>query len=361
MAAWEDYLRDIYFNPSKPASLSGPDKVYRFVKKEGKFNISKYKTRKWLQRHEAYSLQRPNRKPANRSHINVAGIDDQWSADLIDMVKFSKYNDEFSYVLVVIDVFSKFLWLRGDSVAIAFKDIFTQGRHPSRIRTDKGQEFRAKVVQSLFRTRDIRHMYAQSEVKAAVSERVLKTVKTKLYRYFTYKQSYRYIDQLQSFVDGYNQTIHNTIDIAPADVTVDNAETVRLDTYLSRHTKNTIPNKKMRFRFNVGDSVRITYLRNIFTREYDERWTGEIFTIAKRFWRQSVPIYRLKDYNDVEITGSFYQSELQKVDLRDDDMWKIEKVLKTRGKGRNKQLYVKWLHWPIKFSSWINANDAVDA
>ena len=72
-------------------------------------------------------MQRPLRKPSNKTHIVVAGIDDQWSADLMDVVKFSKYNDGFAYVLVVIDVFSKYLWLRklkdkkGDSVARAFQ------------------------------------------------------------------------------------------------------------------------------------------------------------------------------------------------------------------------------------------------
>jgi len=70
-----------------------------------------------------------------------------------------------------------------------------------------------------------------------------------------------------------------------------------------------------------------------------------------------MPVYRLKDYNGEDITGSFYQSELQKVELKEDDMWKVEWILKTRGKGRNKQYYVKWLHWPKKFNSWINASN----
>ena len=101
----------IMTRPVLPA-FRGPDKLYVYVKKDGKYNISKYKIKKWLQRQESYSMQRPLRKPSNRTHIVVAGIDDQWSADLMDMVKFSKYNDEFAYVLVVIDVFSKYLWLR---------------------------------------------------------------------------------------------------------------------------------------------------------------------------------------------------------------------------------------------------------
>jgi hypothetical protein len=49
--------------------------------------------------------------------------------------------------------------------------------------------------------------------------------------------------------------------------------------------------------------------------------------------RGRLPKYRLKDFHDEEIKGTFYQSELQKVDLRDDDMWNIEKILKTKGKG----------------------------
>lgn len=361
--SWENYLKEIYFDPKNPASLSGPSKLYTYVKRDGKYDISKYKITKWLQQQEPYSLQRAIRKPVHRTPIIVAGIDDQWSADLMDMVKFSKHNVGTAYVLVVIDVFSKYLWLRplkdkrGPGVAEAFKDIFKMGRKPQRIRTDKGQEFRAKTVQSLFNAENIQHFYALNEKKASVSERVLKTIKTKIYRYFTYKQSYRYIDKLQSFADGYNKTKHMTIDMAPGDVTKNNSEEVRLAAYFARHKKHPTIKKKWRFRFKVGDHVRITHLRNPFSREYDEKWTGEIFSIASRFWRTTVPIYRLKDYNGEDITGTFYQSELQKVYVDENSMWKVEKILRTQGQGRNKRYFVKWLRWPKQFNSWINASD----
>ena len=361
MASWERYLKKIYYDPSNAASFAGPEKLYHFVKRDRKFNISKYKIKKWLQRQEAYSIQRPLRRPQNRTNIIVAGIDDQWSADLMDMVKFAKYNDGYSYVLVVIDVFSKYLWLRnlkdkkGDSVAKAFQDILKEGRKPNRIRSDKGQEFRARSVQLIFKTHGIRHFYALNMVKASISERVLKTIKSKIYRYFSYKQSYRYIDELQNFAKGYNRTVHSTIDMAPAEVNSKNEETVRLSTYFSRSHQKTA--KQLRFRFKIGDHVRITHLRNVFTREYDEKWTGEIFIIAQRFWRQAQPIYKIKDYHGEEIQGTFYQSELQKVTLTDNDLWKIERIVKTRGNGQNKQYFVKWLYWPEKFSSWVKTRD----
>ena len=56
----------------------------------------------------------------------------------------------------------------------------------------------------------------------------------------------------------------------------------------------------------------------------------------------------------MEITGTFYQSELQKIDIKDDELWEIETILKIKGKGHNKQLYVKWLNWPHKFDSWVS-------
>ena len=108
---------------------------------------SKYRIRKWLQKEDAFSLQRESRKPVKRSRIVVAGIDDQWSADLMDMVKFATSNQGVRFILVVIDVFSKYLWLRplkdkkGPSIVEAFESIFKEGRKPERIRMDKGQEF----------------------------------------------------------------------------------------------------------------------------------------------------------------------------------------------------------------------------
>ena len=359
--SWENYLKNIYYNPSNPASLSGPDKLYQFVKKDGRYMLSKYRIRKWLQREEAYGLQREARKTLKRSRIVVAGIDDQWSADLMDMVKFTKSNQGVRYILVVIDVFSKYLWLRplkdkkGSSVVEAFESIFQEGRTPERIRTDKGQEFRARVVQSLFKSENIRHMFAESDVKASISERVIKTVKSKIYRYFTHTQSYEYVNELQHFAEGYNKTVHRTIDMKPIDVRRDNEEEARVATYLSRKKPERSINK-LRFKFKVGDYVRISHTRNIFTRAYDESWTGEIFKVAQRFVRDGVPLYRLTDYNETEeIKGSFYTSELSKTEPP--ETFKVEQILKTRGKGKNKQYYVKFLHYPKQFNQWILASD----
>ncbi len=84
----EKYLHSIYFDPSKPASFSGPDKLYNYVKKQGQYEISKYKIRKWLQQQEPYSLSKPVRRRFIRNHVITAGIDDLWEADLFDVKIF---------------------------------------------------------------------------------------------------------------------------------------------------------------------------------------------------------------------------------------------------------------------------------
>ena len=359
MEAWQDYLKNIYFNPLHPASFGGPEKLYRAVKEEGRFELSRNQVKKWLHKQEPYSLQKAVRYSFQRTPIVVAGIDDQWSADLMDMKKYAQDNNDYSYVLVVVDTFSKFMWVRplkdkqGTTVSKAFQDIFKGNRKPKRIRTDKGQEFRAKPVTSLMQSLGIQQLFAQNEKKAAISERAIKTIKSKIYRFMTHKNNFKYIDNLQDFVDAYNSAKHRTIDMAPNKVNQDNEEDVRISTYYSHdHTYKAKP-----FKFKSGDRVRISHLRNPFSREYDQRWSGEIFTIANRFRRGGVAVYRLKDYDNEDITGSFYQKELQKVDLDENNMFKIESILKTRGKGKQKQYFVKWLYWPKKFNSWVKASD----
>ena len=75
--------------------------------------------------------------------------------------------------------------------------------------------------------------------------------------------------------------------------------------------------------------------------------------------RQGQPIYTVVDWYDNPVKGTFYQKELQKVDSTDDDIFKVEKVLKYRGRGAQHEALVKWLGWPKKFNSWIPAKNLI--
>lgn len=145
--SWEDYLEQVYYNPVNAGSFSGPDKLYQYVRKQGKYVLSKYKIRKWLQRQEAYSLQKGVRRRFKRNKVIVLGIDDQWDADLMDMSKYSKQNDGVAFILIVIDIFSKFLWMhpledkKGQSVTAAFEVFSRKVDAPPNFVPTKGRNF----------------------------------------------------------------------------------------------------------------------------------------------------------------------------------------------------------------------------
>ncbi|WAR29498.1 hypothetical protein MAR_003066 [Mya arenaria] len=171
---------------------------------------------------------------------------------------------------------------------------------------------------------DVRFFSDPKQNKASTSERAILTIKRRLYRYFTHNDSYSYLPVSQDIAYSYNHTYRRTIGMPPSDVTDTNQE----------ETQN-------------------CHLRNVFTRAYDETYTGEIFQIHKRYHRRTLPIYRLRDLQDEEIKGTFYESELQKKN----NTFKIDKIEKTKGKGKYKQYFVKWKYYPKQFNSLNNASD----
>ena len=104
-------------------------------------------------------------------------------------------------------------------------------------------------------------------------------------------------------------------------------------------------------KFKVGDHVRISKYKNIFAKGYTPNWSEEVFVINKI--KNTVPwTYVINDLNGEEITGSFYEKELQKTNQKE---FRIEKVLKRKGD----KLYVKWKGYNNSFNSWINQKDLV--
>lgn len=110
--SWEDYFVEIYYDPANAGSFWGPEKLHRYVHKEWKYVLGKYNIRKWLQRQDAYSLQQGVRRRFKRNKVITFGIDDHWDVDLVDMSKYAKENNGVSFILVVIDIFFQYLWMR---------------------------------------------------------------------------------------------------------------------------------------------------------------------------------------------------------------------------------------------------------
>jgi hypothetical protein len=361
----EKYLESIYTNPKHSGSFSGPEKLYQAVKKEGKFTIGRGRIRKWLQGNDTYTFNRIVHKNIKRNEVAVAGIDDMWDADIFFMKDYAKKNDGFQYVLLMIDIFSRYTWVRplktkyGKEIIEAMESIFVEGRQPVKLRTDKGREMTNVALQNFYKRRNIHHFCTHNETQANYAERCIKTFKTKIFRFMRHKNTH---SELQNFASGYNHAKHRSLGMAPMDVDKDNEGEIRLQQYLIKHgrpkqktkiKKEVKKRKRLIFKFKIGDKVRIPIIKGKFDREYDQKWTTEVFTVSDRFKRRGIPVYILKDWNNDIMEGTFYAKEMQKVSIHDDKLYVIEKVIK---KKRN-MVFVKWRGWPSKFNSWIPSSE----
>ncbi len=157
----------------------------------------------------------------------------------------------------------------------------------------------------------------------------------------------RYIDDLQNIVKAINHSYHRMKRCRPVDVNCDNEMEVWETLYDQKQ-----PSKLPRFKFEVGDQVRITKEKHVFEKGYLPNFTQEIFTMVERVPRKP-PVYRLNDWNNEPIEGVFYEQELVKTIKEADDVYKIEKILQRRTKRGIKEVYVKWLGYPNTFNQWV--------
>ncbi len=152
-------------------------------------------------------------------------------------------------------------------------------------------------------------------------------------RYRTKRQTNRWIDVLDSVTLSYNNTYHRTIKKTPASVKPrDEAEIWRTRYETVPKSKRVSSKSDTKYRFKIGDKVRISHLRRPFQREYDERWTLEYFLVIERGKKQGIPIYEIEDLLGDDVDGTFYGNELSKISIDDDAVFRVEKVLKRRKK-----------------------------
>ena len=266
-----------YYDPASPGSYGGIQRLHRSSKQP----ISKVKD--FLQSQRTYQLHKQRRIRFKRRKYIVSEIDDLWQADLADMQKLKDQNDGFAYLLVVIDVFSKFLFVRpirqklGAQTRDAMQDIISDsGRKPKNLMTDKGTEFVNEEARHYYTDMGINFYTANNaETKAAVAERVIRTIKSRIYRYMTKNNTKRYIDVLQAIVNSYNNSKHRTIGMCPADV---NAKT---ESFV-RQKMMPLQLNDPKFKYKTHDDVRIAIYPSRFAKGYTPQWTDEIFQILKR-------------------------------------------------------------------------------
>ena len=342
-------MNKVYYDATNPASYGGVRPLARET------NRGVRSTNTWLNTQNAYTLHKPVRKKFLRRKTFAKSIGDLYQADLLDMQSLSRFNESHRYILTCIDIFSKKAFAiplidkRGVTLVAALLRIFSDTT-PNMLQTDRGSEVLNHQVQDLLKNYNIHHYWSfNDDIKAACVERFNRSLKTRMYRYFTAHHTNRWIDVLQDLVDSYNKSFHRTIGMTPNDVTSENSIQISERVYPQKVAPI--------WKFQVGDLVRITRYKHVFVKGYVQNWSVELFVIDIRY--PTAPVtYGLKDLAGEEIKGKFYQQELQKV-IKTDEEYIVEKVLKTRKRNGQVEHFVKWQGYADKFNSWTTDVHAV--
>lgn len=294
-------------------------------------------------------------KPKNYRQIISRAVDAHWQLDLATMWGFRdnwygrpSENDNYVYVLVIIDVFSRYMWLipLKEKTAEATRQGFikTLPRQPLVVTCDEGKEFEGSF-KTYLRQRGIQTWRIYGKHKASIAERAIRTFQTYLWKLLEARQTRRWIDLLPLVAEYYNNQPHSALNGLTPTQACDPANYDMLWDHQFGLVKPDIPVPP---RFRVDDRVRVSVQRSAFEKGYYGNWSREIYRV-RTVSRGHPVMYQLENPDGSVIVGKFYEEELLKSAVPDakievakterivpKDYTQIEKVIDavTTWKGR---------------------------
>ena len=240
-------------------------------------------------------------------------------ADLIEYPNDKYNNSGYSFILVLVDCFTKMLYAAPmkrkskEWTADAFQSIFKKmDRFPLNLVTDGGLEFFNSNVRDVFQNYGINHYRTPTitKWKASVVERAIRTIKSRLEKYFKHVGKRKWIDVVSKIVENINRTPHSTHGLPPRDVNDENREEVYKKLY---------PKTKLSVvcRLQKGDRVRKLKEKNIFDKGYKQNWSDEIYIIRDVRQSNQVCWYKLQTLTNKKISGIWYYYQLNLVSKDD--------------------------------------------
>lgn len=358
-----DLLRSIYYDASNPASFGSVDKLFRAAS-EIDPSIKRTNVEDFLSGEFAYTLHRKIVRKFRRNPVVASFHSELAQADLIDLRKYMAENDDFRYILTMIDVFSKVAFavpVKTKSAIDMEKALMSilETYKPSNLQTDDGREFTNKRVQKLLKQHMVHYYVAKNEViKCAVVERFQRTLMTRISKYFTSKGHHRFLEILPSMISSYNNGFHRSIRMTPVQATSADKSVVFMNLYGFNNERELLRDEyKHRPKHAAGTFVRVPKIKNIFEKGYRQTFTDEIFKVLSSNTNHENPVYKLEDSRGKAVPGSFYEHEVQKV--ANNDLYRVE-VLGKRKRGGVDEVKVRYVNFPDVQPEWINEKNIQD-
>ena len=364
-----------------PASFSSAKKLLAAARVE-RSDITLNDVKQYLSTQPSFTKHGFVPKTYRKSMVIVRAPGILLSSDLADFSNLKDHNNGFRYLIVFIDCYSRRLWAfpikdkRGETVSKVLDDYLLHHHYNfSSLWVDRGKEYHNSHVEKICKKHDI-NMYSvmNYRVKASFSERVIRTIKSKLYRLFTHFNSYNYIDHLDSVVMAYNESRHvgllgltpNQVDNITDRDTLDNLTKKMIKQKFGNY--GAIKRRRHQLDLSLKDILPVnTYVRllainadHVFNKSYVPLFTEEVFAIESINLKENPITYRLRDLNREIIEGRVYRNEL-KVAAKP-TLFDIEKIIQKKycRKTKKKLVLVKFIGYPDSFNLWLDAKDLVN-
>ena len=180
---------------------------------------------------------------------------------------------------------------------------------PTQFSSDKGSEFSTThpaIFDVLVEKYGLVIFKLKEPKKASIVERFIRTLKTRLERYFTEKNTRRWLSILPEISQAINNTVNRSIGIAPNKVTFENRKQI----FRKLYGKRALPSV---CKYSIGDVVRIPSKKNIFDKGYKPNWSKRLYKISKVKTDHTVCYYKLVDFDGESLDRSYYHEELNLV------------------------------------------------
>lgn len=295
----------------------------------------------------------PARRPAHYPKVVAADVDDIWGLDLADMSEWHESNDGNKFILVIVDVFSRYAWcvpMLNKTAAVAWTALsrVLSDHRVNKIWVDQGTEFYNKIWTAHLKKLKMKRYSTYGDSKVAIVERFIRTLKTRIWRHFITTGKRKWIDALPGIVATYNATIHSSLaGLTPTQARqpINKAKILALNP----------PPRLGVPKYQLGQWVRISRIKGTFEKGFHPSFSFEIFEIVGI--DPSFPVrYYLRDYYGEDVHGCFYESMMRPVS--DPTLFPVEKVLERRVKDGEEEGLAKFVGY--EKPRWMPASALTD-
>ena len=322
MTKYSKLLSNLYYKQDKPFGFSSVKKLFIEAKKHNS-KITLKDVQRWFTTQDIPSRFSASKKKFKRPIFATSNFNHVWMGDLAFFITLSRYNEGKKYMLAICDMYSRRLIsciaLRTKTAAEtgkAFERVIKETNSKCSIfLTDKGGEF---INPKLYKLYGIKHQVTEDpSQKVAILERVLHTIKVRLYRLMAREKSFRWIDKMEQVMAAYNDDPNRSLGgLTPNQAAQrKNKSLVFFNSVAFPETKR-LSKSTPTFKYNVGDYVRISLKQN-FGKSYLGNYSQVLYKISERLIKVgAVPAYKLEELLTSEkVRGVFYTEELKQVRL----------------------------------------------